>query len=334
LLRGLVRSLLFLLLLVAAAAAGGWFYLDYWLKQPGPLATAATVEFPTGTGVSGIAKRLAETGAVDSPLLFQLAVRRLGQERRLRAGEYALDPQMSPAAIIDRLVRGDILLHRIAVPEGRTVREVYAILETADMLTGDLPAPPPEGSLLPETYLVPRGEPRAKVVERMRTGMRKVLDELWPARTPDLPLTGPEQGLTLASIVEKETALPAEYPLVASVMVNRLRRGMKLQTDPTVIYGLTQGAGALGRDLTTADLEADHAWNTYRVQGLPPSPIANPGRAALAAALKPATTDYLYFVADGTGGHAFATTLDEHNRNVARWRKLQRDAAPKPAGQP
>ena len=168
----------------------------------------------------------------------------------------------------------------------------------------------------------------------MQAGMRKALDELWPARTPDLPLTGPEEGLTLASIVEKETALPAEYPLVASVMVNRLRRGMKLQTDPTVIYGLTQGAGALGRDLTTADLDADHAWNTYRVIGLPPSPIANPGRAALAAALKPATTDYLYFVADGTGGHAFATTLDEHNRNVAKWRKLQKDAAPKPAGQP
>jgi UPF0755 protein len=333
LLRGLVRSLLFLLLLVAAAAAGGWFYLDHWLKQAGPLATAATVEFPTGAGVAGIARRLAETGAVDSPLLFQLAVRRLGQERRLRAGEYALDPQMSPAAIIDRLVRGDILLHRIAVPEGRTVLEVYAILKAADVLSGDLPAPSAEGSLLPETYLVPRGEPRARVVERMRTGMRKALDEFWPTRAPDLPLSGPDEALTLASIVEKETAVPAEYPLVAGVMVNRLRRGMKLQTDPTVIYGLTQGAGALGRDLTTADLDADHAWNTYRVQGLPPSPIANPGRAALAAALNPATTDFLYFVADGTGGHAFATTLEEHNRNVAKWRRLQRDAAPKP-GQP
>jgi UPF0755 protein len=329
----LARSILVLVILATLAAAGGWYFLGYWLRQPGPLTTPAAIEFPTGTGVAGIARRLEQAGAVDSGFLFQLAVRRERQERRLRAGEYQLDPGMTPAAIIDRLVRGEILLHRIAVPEGRTVREVYAILEAADMLTGDLPAPPPEGSLLPETYLVPRGEPRAKVVDRMRAGMRKALDELWPARTPDLPLTAPEEGLTLASIVEKETALPAEYPLVASVMVNRLRRGMKLQTDPTVIYGLTQGAGALGRDLTTADLDTDHVWNTYRVPGLPPSPIANPGRAALAAALKPATTDYLYFVADGTGGHAFAATLEEHNRNVAKWRRLQRDAAPKTAGQ-
>jgi UPF0755 protein len=332
LLRRLVRFAFVLLLLLAAAGAAGWFYLDHWLRQPGPLAGAAVVEFPTGAGVSGIARRLAEVGAVDSALLFQLAVRREGQERRLRAGEYELEPGMSPAAIIERLVSGEILLHRIAIPEGRTVREVYAILEAAEVLAGELPPPPPEGTLLPETYLVPRGEPRARVVERMRTGMRKALDELWASRAPDLPLTAPEEALILASIVEKETALPAEYPLVASVMVNRLRRSMLLQTDPTVIYGLTQGAGALGRELTTADLEADHAWNTYRVVGLPPSPIANPGRAALAAAMRPASTDYLYFVADGSGGHAFAATLDEHNRNVARWRRLQREAAPKAAG--
>lgn len=333
-LRRLVRLLLPPLLLIAAVAAGGWLYLDHWLRQPGPLAGPAAVELPTGVGVAGIARRLAEAGAIDSALLFQLAVRREGQERRLRAGEYALEPGMSPAAIIDRLVRGEVLLHRIAVPEGRTVREVYAILQGAEVLSGELPAPPPEGSLLPETYLVPRGEPRARVVERMRAGMRKALDELWPGRAPDLPLASPEEALILASIIEKETAVPAEYPLVASVMVNRLRRGMRLQTDPTVIYGLTQGAGALGRELTTADLEADHAWNTYRVTGLPPSPIANPGRAALEAALKPASTDYLYFVADGSGGHAFAATLEEHNRNVARWRKLQRDGAPKAAGGP
>ena len=167
---------------------------------------------------------------------------------------------------------------------------------------------------------------RERTVGRMRAGMEKALADLWPRRAPDLPIETPEQALTLASIIEKETSVPREYPLVASVMVNRLRRGMKLQTDPTVIYGLTKGAGALGRELTTADIAADSPWNTYKIPGLPPSPIANPGRAALEAALHPADTGYLYFVADGSGGHAFAKSLDEHNRNVAKWRKLNRQA--------
>jgi UPF0755 protein len=291
------------------------------------------VHLPPGTGVAGIARRLEEAGAVDSALLFQLAVRRLGQERRLRAGEYALEPGATPAALVDLLASGKVLLHRIAVPEGLTVKEVYALLERAEPLAGPLPSPPPpEGTLMPETYLVPRGEERARIVERMRADMRRTLDELWPGRAPDLPLAGPEEALVLASIIEKETSVPAEYPLVASVFANRLRRGMRLQTDPTVIYGLTGGAGPLGRELTGADLDAAHAWNTYRIDGLPPSPIANPGRGALEAALRPAETDYLYFVADGSGGHAFAATLEEHNRNVARWRRLSRERArPVPA---
>lgn len=282
------------------------------------------VQLPPGAGVQDIARQLEDAGAVSSALLFQLGARLEGRERQLKAGEYLLKVGLSPNAIIDMLRRGDVLLHKIAVPEGLTVKQIYGIVQQADVLAGDLPPPVPEGTLMPATYSVPRGEPRAKVVDRMHGGMEKLLADLWAKRDPDYPLTAPEQALTLASIIEKETALPAEYPLVASVFLNRLKKGMRLQTDPTVIYGLTDGAGALGRPLTTADLQADSPYNTYRVEGLPPSPIANPGKGALEAALHPAATDYLYFVADGSGGHAFARTLEEHNRNVAKWRKLEK----------
>jgi UPF0755 protein len=322
----LLRRVLLAVLLLLVVATGGYLYLRHWLDAPGPAAAPLVVDLPTGLGVAGIGERLAVAGAIESPLLFQVGVRLLGEERNLRAGEYELKAGQSPKAIIDQLARGEILLHRIAVPEGLTVKEVLGLLEAAEPLAGPVPEPPPEGTLLPETYLVPRGEPRARIVERMRSDMAKLLAGHWETRAPDLPLTSPEQALVLASIIEKETAIPAEYPLVASVFVNRLRRGMRLQTDPTVIYGLTSGAGPLGRALTTADLAIDHPWNTYVIAGLPPSPIANPGEAALAAALHPAETDYLYFVADGSGRHAFAATLEEHNRNVARWRRLQREA--------
>jgi len=232
---------------------------------------------------------------------------------------------MSPDAILALLESGKVVLHPVAVPEGLTVHEVLALLAASDVLSGDLPPPPPEGTLLPDTWLVPRGEPRTAIVERMRTAMAEELARAWAARQADLPLRTPEEALTLASIIEKETAVPAEYPLVAAVFVNRLRRGMPLQTDPTVIYALAEGRGPLGRELTRADLQFDHPYNTYRIPGLPPGPIANPGHAALAAATAPATVDYLYFVADGSGGHAFAATLAEHNRNVAKWRKLRRE---------
>jgi UPF0755 protein len=221
---------------------------------------------------------------------------------------------------------GRVLLHPIAVPEGLTVQEVFALLAGNEVLSGDLPPLPPEGTLLPETYMTPRGESRAEVVERMRAAMHVALDELWAKRRPDLGLRSPEEALVLASIIEKETAVPKEYRLVSAVFHNRLERGMKLQTDPTVIYGLTGGKGPLGRELTRADLEAAHPYNTYVIDGLPPGPIAIPGRGALAAALDPAPVGYLYFVADGDGGHAFAETLAEHNRNVTRWRQIVREA--------
>ena len=329
--RRLLRAALLLALLAAAAAGGGWLYLRAWLERPGPLAAETVVHLPAGTGVASIAGRLAEAGAVDHPLLFRLGARLTGRDRELKAGEYALRPGMSPASIVDLLSRGEVLLHKVAVPEGLTVREVWALLASSEVLAGDLPPPPPEGTLLPETYLVPRGEARGKVAGRMREDMRRELEAAWASRAPDLPLRTPEEALTLASIIEKETRVPAEYPLVASVFVNRLRRGMRLQTDPTVIYGVSRGR-PLGRGLRRSELQTLTPYNTYLIAGLPPGPIANPGRGALAAALRPADTGYLYFVADGTGGHAFARTLEEHGRNVARWRRVKGRPAAAPAG--
>ena len=314
-----------LLILALGAAAGGWWWAKTYLVASGPLAQLAIVDLPRGSGVGAIAARLADAGAIQHPRAFALLARSTGRDRALKAGEYALDPGMSPDAILALLESGKVVLHPVAVPEGLTSHEVLALLAASDVLSGGLPPPPPEGTLLPDTWLVPRGEPRAAVVERMRTAMAEELARAWAARQPDLPLRTPEEALTLASIIEKETAVPAEYPLVAAVFVNRLRRGMPLQTDPTVIYALAEGRGPLGRELTRADLQLDHPYNTYRILGLPPGPIANPGRAALTAATAPAAVDYRYFVADGSGGHAFAATLAEHNRNVAKWRKLRRE---------
>lgn len=307
------------------ALALGWIALDRWLHSPGPLEVPVTVVLPRGIGLGGIAEQLTAAGVIDQPRRLVLAARLAGRDRALKAGEYAFAPGMTPDEVLRLLEQGTVVLHPVTVAEGLTVTEVFALLAESPVLSGPLPPPPPEGSLLPETYLVPREEPRARLVSRMRADMSAALERAWANRQPDLPLTSPEEALILASIIEKETAVAEEYPLVAAVFVNRLRKGMPLQTDPTVIYALTEGDGPLGRALTRRDLEVDHPYNTYRNPGLPPGPIANPGRGALEAAVHPADVDYLYFVADGTGGHAFARTLAEHNRNVARWRAV-RDA--------
>ena len=318
----LAFALLVLALAVASAGLAGRWYLARWLATPGPLATPTVLILPHGAGVDAIAGELATNTVIDHPILFRLGVRLAGRQGSLKAGEYAFEPGATPATVIERLSRGDVLLHRITVPEGLTVKEVYKLLDQTDVLSGALPPLPPEGSLLPETHLVPRGTPRARLVHAMQRDLHSVLDAAWAGRAPDLSLATPESALVLASIIEKETARPEEYGLVASVFLNRLKRGMRLQTDPSVIYAITKGDGPLGRPLTAADLAMHSPWNTYQVEGLPPSPIANPGKAAIMAAVQPADTSYLYFVADGSGGHAFSSTLAEHNRNVARWRKL------------
>ena len=290
----------------------------------GPSTAETTVLVERGKGVGAIAAELAAAGVVAEPWLFRLYVRLTGADRALTAGEYAFPAGVSTAEAVRMLRDHDVVQYRFTLVEGWTVAETFAALAAEEDLTGELPAPPAEGRLLPDTYFFQRGEARAELVRRMREAMAVELAAAWAERAPDLPLDGPDDALTLASIIEKETAVAAERDLVAGVFVNRLERGMLLQTDPTVIYALTDGEGPLDRALLRRDLEVDDPYNTYVYPGLPPGPIANPGRASIRAAVNPAATDYLYFVADGTGGHAFAETLAEHNANVRAWRRVQR----------
>ncbi len=291
---------------------------------PGPAAGDTTVTIGRGAGVGAIAATLTDAGVVEDPWLFRLYVRLKGASRSLTAGEYAFPAGVSTAEVVRMLRDHEVVQYRFTLVEGWTVAQAFDALAAEAELTGALPDAPPEGSLLPDTYFFQRGETRAAVVRRMREAMTVALAAAWEERAPDLPLETPRDALILASIVEKETGVPSERDVVAGVFVNRLERGMRLQTDPTVIYALTQGDGPLDRPLTRRDLEVDDPYNTYVHAGLPPGPIANPGRASIRAALNPADTAYLYFVADGTGGHAFAETLAEHNANVRAWRRVQR----------
>jgi len=221
------------------------------------------------------------------------------------------------------LIQGDTVARRLTLAEGLTNHEILRVVSEAEALVGPVPKIGREGTLLPETYHYAYGDTREAVIGRMQQAMRELVDDLWPHRAPDLPFDTAEQAVVLASIVEKETAIAEERARVAGVFVNRLRRGMRLQSDPTVVFAVTNGAGPLGRRLTREDLSTDSPFNTYRIKGLPPAPIANPGRASLEAVLRPAATDDLYFVADGNGGHAFAKTLKEHQENVRRWRQIR-----------
>jgi UPF0755 protein len=307
---------------VAAVVAGGtWIFLKQQFEAPGPLAQETVVIVPRGAGLSVIAADLAAAGVVSDPTVFALGVRLFADARALQAGEYAFPAGTSMAEAAALLASGRTVVHRLTVPEGLTSAEVVALLATVEPLAGEIAEVPPDGTLLPETYHFHRGDSREALLERMRQSMEEAMAELWPARRGDLPLKNPEEALILASIVEKETGVESERAVVAGVFVNRLRKGMPLQSDPTVVYGITEGKAPLGRTLTRKDLAAATPYNTYQITGLPPGPIANPGRAALEAALQPAETDYLYFVAAGDGGHAFARTLDEHNANVVKWRK-------------
>lgn len=316
-----------LIILAAAIAAGGiaiWGYNSF--AKPGPLRAAATVVIERGAGLRTIAAKLAEAGVIENPLLFVAVARIWGQHDDLKAGEYRFPIGVSPRHTLDTIRAGRIVIRKITIPEGLTSAQVGQILAKADGLTGALAATAREGSLLPETYDYAWADTRAALIRRMAAAQKSALDALWRKRQPDLPLATPQDAIILASIVEKETGLDSERARIAAVFLNRLRRGMRLQSDPTVAFALTGGAGPLRRALSRADLAIDHPYNTYRIKGLPPGPIANPGAAAIAAVLNPANSKELYFVADGQGGHAFAKTLKAHNRNVARWRRLQRAA--------
>jgi len=302
------------------------------LVAPGPLTEPASVVIPRGSSLDAVANTLADAGVVESPLLFALGARLTGAGREIKAGEYAFAAGISIDGVLNQMRQGRTVVHRLTIPEGLTAAQILSVLEKEPALSGPLPARPPEGSLLPETYHFSRGDTREQMVERMQQAMAQALAEAWKARDKELPYDSPEEALVMASIIEKETGVAAERARVAGVFVNRLESGMRLQSDPTVIYALTDGAGELGRALTRNDLKAESPYNTYAVVGLPPGPIANPGKASLLAAVKPERHQFLYFVADGTGGHAFAKTLPDHNRNVARWRDVQRRQGGDPSG--
>jgi UPF0755 protein len=301
----------------------GWGYLG-----PGPAPKAATVVLPKGAGTSQIAAALAEAGVVRSQLLF-IAAAKLGGGT-LKAGEYEIGSGASLAKVLADLRAGRVVRHFVTIPEGWTSEMAADVVARQPLLVGDALAPA-EGALLPETYEVARGETRAAVLQRMAEAQARLLATLWPRRQPGLPFASPQEAVTLASIVEKETALAAERPRIAAVYINRLRAGMRLESDPTTIYGISRGR-PLGRGITRAELSAVTPYNTYQVVGLPPTPIANPGRAAIEAVLSPPKTGELFFVADGRGGHAFAASFAEHQKNVARWREIERQRAQAQAG--
>lgn len=312
---------LLLLLLSVAGAAGIYGWQRY--TSPGPLVADKALVIPRGSGVAAISRQLAEAGITRHPLELAIAMRVRQDGAGLRAGEYAFPAGISLKAAIELMLSGKTVVRRFTVPEGLTSWQIVELLKADPALSGDVASVPAEGALLPETYHYSYGDARADLLARMQTDMAKTLEKLWAERAPGLPITSKEQAVILASVVEKETGVAAERPRVAGVFINRLRIGMKLQSDPTIIYALSQGKGSIDRALTRADWKLDSPYNTYMVDGLPAGPIANPGLLSLQAVLKPETNRYLYFVADGTGGHAFAETLDQHNRNVAQWRRVR-----------
>jgi len=321
----LLRNLfvLFLLAVLVAGAAGWWGWNRF--QAPGPTTAETVVVIPKGAGLSRIASLLQDAGIITEDWLFKVGVKVMGQDQALKAGEYAVPAGSSMRQVMELLVSGLTVVHKVTVAEGLSTWEIVQVLNAAPDLAGPpIEAIPAEGTLLPETYFFERGDTRQDILDRMAAGHRDAVARLWPARASGLPIEDEAEWIILASIVEKETGLASERPLVASVFVNRLKKGMRLQSDPTVIYGITLGQGPLGRGLTRKELDTATPYNTYQIDGLPPGPIANPGLASLEAVLHPADSKYLYFVADGTGGHAFAETLKEHNENVRKWREIEK----------
>jgi UPF0755 protein len=299
-------------------------------EQPGPLAQDTVVNIPKG-GVRDIADVLQRQGVIDQPFVFMGGVVVLKANGDLKAGEYQFKAHASLRDVVATMVEGKVVEHQVSVPEGLTSEQIVARLSDDNVLIGDVRQIPREGTLLPDTYDFTRGITREQMLQRMQQAQQRLLKEIWDHRSPDLPLKSPDQLVVLASIVERETGKPEERTRVAAVFVNRLKQNMKLQSDPTIIYGLVGGKGTLGRPIAKSEIEQPTPYNTYVITGLPPGPISNPGRASLEAAANPARTRELFFVADGTGGHAFAETYEQHQRNVARLRAMesdQKDQAP------
>ena len=319
------NAIISLFVLAAIAAGVGLVIGKQRFDAPGPLAADRVVNIPHGSGIRDIADVLAREGVIEQPWVFVGGVLVLKAREDLRAGEYQFKAHASLRDVVATIVDGRVVAHQFTVPEGLTSEQIVARLLNDDVLTGNIKEIPREGSLLPDTYNFGRGLTREQMIQHMQQAQQRILKEIWDHRSPDLPIKTPDQLVTLASIVEKETGKPDERSRVAAVFVNRLKQRMRLQSDPTIIYGLVGGKGTLGRPIMRSEIDQPTPYNTYQIDGLPPGPIANPGRASLEAAANPARTRELYFVADGSGGHAFAETYEQHQKNVARLRQMESD---------
>jgi UPF0755 protein len=331
---GKLSAFFTLLVFVAAAGAVAIIYGKSVLEAQGPLKQDKVVFIPRGNGPSAIADILEQEGVIDKAWLFE-ATHLLAGRPTLKFGEYQFKEGITLKDVREVLIEGKSILHSVTIPEGLTSEQIVGRLRENEILVGDIRTVPKEGALLPDTYKFDRGMSREQLLSRMEQAQKRLLTEVWARRSPDIPIKSPNDMVILASIVEKETGRSDERTRVASVFVNRLNRGMRLQSDPTIIYGIVGGKGSLGRGILASEIQQATPYNTYVINGLPPGPIANPGRASLEATANPSKTRDIFFVADGTGGHAFAETLEQHNRNVARWRQIERgDAAPAPSPSP
>ncbi|HEV2562667.1 MAG TPA: endolytic transglycosylase MltG [Rhizomicrobium sp.] len=327
-----MRTFIFLIVVaLIVAGATEWEIMDF--AAPGPAPKETVILIPPGEHLASISQDLANRDLIRNPILFHIGVQARGKAAALKAGEYAIPAHASMADIMGILVSGKSIEHKLTAAEGLTSQMIYDIVKADPVLTGDVGAVPAEGRLLPETYLFTRGVSRAEMIARMEKAQQKLLARLWPARAANLPFTSEAEAVTLASIVEKETAIPAERRHIAAVFENRLRLGIRLQSDPTIIYGITRGY-PLGRGIRESELNGATPYNTYVIDGLPPTPICNPGKDSIAAVLQPADSEDLYFVADGTGGHVFTTSITEHLKNVANWRKIEQASKPAPPPPP
>jgi len=316
----IITVLVLLLIVVGGALVVG----KGWFEAPGPLQEDKIVNIPPRSGIMDIADLLTREGVMDAHrLVFIGGVFALNARSELKAGEYLFPKGASVKDVVETIVEGKVVQHQLTVPEGLTSEQIVARLLESDILSGSVKDVPREGSLLPDSYHFNRGFTREQMIQRMRQAQDRLVREVWERRNPDLPLKTPDQLVILASIIEKETGKPEERTRIAAVFANRLKQKMKLQSDPTIVYGLVFGKGALGHPLTKSEIAQPTPYNTYVIDGLPPGPIANPGRGAIEAAANPARTKELFFVADGSGGHAFAETYDQHLKNVARLRTLE-----------
>jgi len=316
-LRAWFKRLMMIAVIGALAIASLAAYGFYYYEANGPLAQESTLIFKRGEGFQAIVGDMAQAGIISDPLLFKVIAVASGEARTFKAGEYHFTAAISPQSVMEMIAGGRVVIHKLTIAEGLTVQQVIQLLNNEKALDGAITGNIAEGTLLPETYHFTYGDRRQELISRMQAGMSAAMAELWEKRKDGLPFATPAQALVLASIVEKETGVDSERGRVASVFINRLRKGMKLQSDPTVAYGLHKS----GEVLTLADLRAPTPYNTYVIDGLPPTPIANPGRASIEAVLHPPDTAELYFVATGSGGHNFSSTLQEHNANVREYRE-------------